>query len=323
MALHRDTIVETVLQAKGLPCFPDVAVQLDQELAKPDYSVSRVQKIIEQDPGLVAKVLQVANSALYPRRGGPTVAIGEALMRLGMRELKRLAIATAVFEEFRDFGRVDEQRFWVHSLSVALTSRAITQFTRAQVSASAQDAAFTAGLLHDLGSLVLHDLFPDACNALTLELEERGGLACDLEREHWGIDHGEAGAILAERWSLPSPIVEVIRYHHRPWQSSATHRELVQLVHMANFICTNQGYGRREGGFPDSFDHSAWDALGLQLEQVPEIISKVGEEGEHSIVFTSALSSKTGGQQRTSSDQKPASRASTSRASARRGRRVD
>lgn len=290
MELDRATIIGAVREATGLPSFPEVATRLEQELARTDCSMHRVQKIIEQDPGLVAKILQVANSALYPRMSGQTVAIGDAVMRLGQSELKRIAVTAAVFDRFRGYGSVDETRFWLHSLSVALASRAITAFTTARLTEAARDAAFTAGLLHDIGALVLHDLFPEACDALLLELEECGGLAGDLERQRWGMDHGEAGAVLAERWGLPDTIVEVIRHHHHPWQSSAEHRTLVQLVHMANFVCTNQGYGRREGGFPDSFDHGAWDALGMSLERVPAIIEAVRAEGEHSVVFASALS---------------------------------
>lgn len=319
MQPSRTDIENAIRSAQGLPCFPTVVLELERELARPDCSLLRLRQIIEQDPGLVAKTLQLVNSALYaPRSGVRTAAIGEALVRLGMTELKRLAVATAILEKFRGFGGVDEPRFWVHSLSVALASRAVATLAGTSVSEEVRDIAFTAGLLHDLGALLLHHFFPEACEALTAQLEQRGGSVYDLERELWALDHGEAGAMLAEQWSLPTPMIEVLRFHHSPWQSSSRHRTLVQLVHIADFVCTNQGYGRREGGFPDCFDHGAWDALGLSFERIPQIIEAVRQQGEASMVFAGALAlhgtppaGSRGGVER--SDTSPAEKTASSR----------
>ncbi len=288
MTVTRENILKAAKKVSDLPSFPDVVVRLEHELGKHMPSLREVARIVEQDPMLSAQFLRVANSAYYSRVKA-TTSIAGAVNRLGFIEARKLAIATALIDRYKQHGGERPDLFWGHSLAVALATRAVSSFSTKELSEETMESSFAAGLLHDLGILVLLHIFPKEYEELTQEIRNQGGIASDIERSNWGVDHGEVGEVLAKQWKLPDAICQVIRYHHQPWLADPEHRTLVQLVHLSNFICNNQGFGRREAGFPDSFDHAAWDSLGLSLEQVPEITEKVSEEGERSTLFVKAF----------------------------------
>jgi len=204
---------------------------------------------------------------------------------LGLAEVRRLALASAVVGRYKEVGSRDPKAFWIHSIAVALATQITANIAAERLTQAHVDGAYVAGLLHDLGVLAMVQLFPEAYQAVTAEVAETGAPAWEVEVREFGIHHGEVGAILAERWELPEPVRSAIHHHHQPWLADDDHRKLVQLVHFANFACSNQGFDRLETGFPMGFDDGAWEGLGLTLEQVPEIIDQVKIQGERSEVF--------------------------------------
>jgi putative nucleotidyltransferase with HDIG domain len=288
MELTRAIILERIRKAKKLPAYPEVILKVEEELARPEPRPNVLARIIEQDPAVVARLLRVANSALHGSNTTIT-QVQQAVLRLGLSQTHRLAVACAVAEEWKSVNGLDRAGFWGHALAVALASRAICELSPAALPNSVTDAAYVAGLLHDIGALVLGHLFPNEYRQLAQELAEVGGPSVTLERSLWEIDHSEAGAVLAQGWRLPSSIVDVIRNHHTPWLAAHEHRALVDVVHIADFVCNNQGFGRADAGFPDAFDAGSWDALMLSLEQVPLIISRVRQQGEESVVLARTL----------------------------------
>jgi putative nucleotidyltransferase with HDIG domain len=291
MSLTRDQIIETVGRQKSLPSIPDLVVRLEQELRKKEPSVSEVSRLIEQDPALSLRILSVANSAFY-NRGKETSSVRQAMMRLGFSEIRRLAVAAMVVENYKDYCGGSPALFWGHSLAVAFATRAVATFCKAVLAPETVESAFTCGLLHDLGVMAFGQLYPAEYQALFVRLMRDGGGISELEMRTFGIDHGEVGAILMRGWELPETMCNVVAYHHSPWanhDADSTEMALTQLVHMADFICNNQGYGRRRQILPSAFDESAWESLGLSLEDVPEIIERVKVEGERSDVFMGAF----------------------------------
>lgn len=288
MTLSREQIIEAVKRTRNLPSVPDLVMRLEEELRRRQPSINEVTKIIEHDPSLSLRILSVANSAFY-RRGKEATSVKQAMVRLGFMEVRRLAVAVVLIDNYKSASGNSPQLFWGHSLAVAFATKVIADFCTAPLDRQMVEASFTIGLLHDLGVLVLQTLYPEAYQAVMDGQSEDGGEACDLELSAWDIDHGEVGAILMRRWELPEAMCEAVQYHHRPWQCQSPNKQIVQLVHLADFICSNQGYGRRTQALPATFDENAWDALGLSLDRVPEIIDKVKEEGERSQVFMGAF----------------------------------
>ena len=288
MTLSRDRIIEAVRRTRNLPSVPDLVLRLEEELRRRQPSINEVTSIIEQDPSLSLRILSVANSAFY-RRGREATSVKQAMVRLGFMEVRRLAVAVVLIDNYKNASSESPGLFWGHSLATAFATKVVASFCRTKLDPQMVEASFTIGLLHDLGVLVLQTLFPKEYRALSEQLNDVGGEISKLELANWQIDHGEVGAVLMRRWELPETMCEAVQYHHQPWKSVAEDKNSVYLVHLADFICNNQGFGRRTQTLPVSFDETAWDALGLSLNRVPEIIEKVREEGERSQVFMGAF----------------------------------
>lgn len=286
--IGRDDILKVLGQADRLPPFPDVVTRLETELSSPNVSNRRISSLLAQDAVLVSKLLRVANSAYYV--GNQNIAsVDDAIVRLGFRELRRLVYSASIIGRYQKLGKGVMPRFWEHSLSVALASRAMCDFCKQPVAVDVQEAAYVAGLLHDLGAIVLMHWFPEDYRHVVAGLRAEGGLASDHESKLFGIEHGEVGGILAAQWALPPGIQQAIMCHHQPWRAVDEQRSLVRLVHIADFICNNQGYGREEFGSPHWFDPEAWDFLGLGIDDIQAIIGRVRAEANRSIIMAKAL----------------------------------
>ena len=288
MTLTRERIIEAVKRTRNLPSVPDLVLRLEEELRKSHPSVNEITYIIEQDPSLSLRILSVANSAFY-RRGKEATSVRQAMVRLGFMEIRRLAVAAVLIDSYKDFSGSSPQLFWGHSLAVAFATRIIAEFCQTRIDPQLVESSFTIGLLHDLGVLVLQMLYPKEYQVLVDDLLAEGGDISDREISAWDIDHGEVGGVLMQRWELPVAMCEAVQYHHYPYRCSGPSKVMAQLVHLADFVCSNQGFGRRTQVLPVSFDETAWDALGLSLDRTQEIIEKVREEGERSQVFMGAF----------------------------------
>lgn len=286
--IDRKDILAALEGADQLPPFPDVLIRLERELSQPDVSVLRLASLLEEDVALVAQLLRVANSAYY---GGRTriTSVADAAIRLGMQELRSIVYTAAVIGRYRPVGRVNMPLFWGHSLAVGMAAGAVCRSCKVRVPKEVYEAAYVAGLLHDLGAIALTQWFPEESFAAHVAIREHGGTASAYELEMWGIEHGEVGGLLAERWSIPVSIQQAIMHHHQPWLVGPEHRTLVRVIHIADFICNNLGFGRDESVFPNWFDPEAWDALGLSIEDSQSIISQVRAAADKSIVLTKVL----------------------------------
>ena len=202
---------DLVAQTEDLATLPETVVELLHLLQDPIVAAADVQKVIERDPALTANILKLANSAFYGApREVPTVR--QALVLLGNRSVATLGFATGMAPILRrDLVGYDlcRRRFWNHALiSAAASSVAVTELGASDLCCE----AFTAGLVHDLGMLIIDEYL--AANHLVLE---SAGPVCgvrDAEREVLGFDHCQAGARLAETWGFPEILIEPIRLHH-------------------------------------------------------------------------------------------------------------
>lgn len=287
-SLNRDQILDAVWRTEQLPPYPGIVAEVERELARPDPSPSRVAGILARDPALCAAVLRLANSAAHAARS-ETSNVGQAIVRLGLRQTRRVVLTAALVQRWPASHAINQRSFWNHSISVAFTASELGKHASVSIGVEVMEATFTAGILHDLGALVLARAFPVQCDQLAEYQQETGRSAVSLELEHWGIDHGEVGGIVACRWQLPDSLRDAVAFHHRPWQSSGDHRQLTQLVHVADFLCTCQGLNRAEDGLPEDFDNSAWDALGIQIEQAHSLFEGVLQQGERSKEWVAAL----------------------------------
>jgi HD-like signal output (HDOD) protein len=288
LPLNRDQILDAVWRTDQLPPYPGIVAQVEQELAKPDPAPSRVAEKIALDPALSAAILRLANSAAQASRSA-AINVGQAIVRLGLRQTRRVVLTAALVQRWPVHHAIDQRAFWGHSVSVALMASELVKNVKVSIPETTIEATFTAGLLHDLGALVLARAFPEQYAQLAEQRLDTGRSAVSLEMEHWRIDHGEVGGIVASRWKLPELLRDAVAFHHQPWQAGEGSRQLAQLIHVADFLCSCQGLNRAGDVMPDDFDATSWDSLGLEVEQAQGLLQTVSEQGEQSKEWLAAI----------------------------------
>lgn len=214
-------------RVRNLPTLPTTVVTLGQAVADERCTVDRILAILAKDPPLSAAMLRIANTAGYA--GEHRVSdLRTALQRLGFDAVLNLSRTTAVIRGFRDSKHLDSILLWQHSVAVALTAKSIC---RLQGNRAAEETAFLAGLLHDIGKLAMDRCFSDEY-APVVEAFHAGEFIVEAEHRLLGITHAEVGAMVAENWSFPQDLIEAIRDHHAPPKGAY----LANLVHLADLL---------------------------------------------------------------------------------------
>ena len=270
------------LRAKTLPSLPLTVVALGEAVQDERCSVDRILAILSKDPPLSATLLRLANSALYAGEGA-VMDLRAAVLRLGFDAIANLGTGAAVIRTLRGGTHLDAVRLWQHSVAVGLTAKGICKVTRRHGQA---ETAFLCGLLHDIGKIALDTCFPQAYQAV-LEGVAGGSFFVDAERNLLGMDHAEAGALLAADWHFPDTIVDVIRDHHDPKAGDF----LPNLIHLSDLLVrTRIPMGPADErltfsmeGLP-AFQEVLAGALEKQLD-VERLTFSIDDELDHALAF--------------------------------------
>jgi HD-like signal output (HDOD) protein len=259
--LQDEKIRSLVAQLDTLPSFPSLYFDIMKELDTPDPSLEKVADIVAKDPGMTVKLLQIVNAAslgLARRFTNPV----EAVQQLGISAVQSLALSAHVFTcfEHRQLKGFGITQLWDHGANTARIARKILQTERAD-STLAEDA-YTAGMLHDIGKLMLANNLPEPFQrALDLSQGQQKTLA-DAEQEVFGANHAGVGAYLLGLWGLPSTIVEAVAFHHRPSASEAGTLGPLTAVHVAN-VFEHELSGTQPKGAEVRLDLDYLASLGL------------------------------------------------------------
>lgn len=233
--LPNDTVQKLIAQMKKLPSPPNLYFKIVAELQSPDASIENIGAMVAQDPVLSAKLLQVVNSAVFGLQL-QVVSASEAVMYLGMETTKALVLLAHTFSYF-DKVRTAEfsvEKLWKHSVA---TGKFAEQIARAEgVSAEVVGQAFTGGMLHDLGKLLLAANVPDGFKEALAKAREQKTHLWEAETGVFGATHGELGACLLGIWGLPMPIVEAVALHHFPIRFLSKQFCPLTAVHAANVV---------------------------------------------------------------------------------------
>ena len=172
-----------------LPTLPVIVFQLRAALDKEHVSAGEIVDLIEKDPALAARALRAANSALYARGGDPIASIHGAVGRLGLNQIRSMCMVLAVVKAFGDrTDALDHQRFWEHSAAVGLTAEKLARLVDLPRDVEAGDV-YVAGLLHDVGHLILDQFFPEQFGVVAAALAEEGVASWRIEDEQLGMEH--------------------------------------------------------------------------------------------------------------------------------------
>ena len=197
---------------KAMAKLPPISVVVQRILVlttDPATTVDELASAVEGDQVLAAKVIRLVNSPFFGLDREVT-SIRQAVIFLGFNTIRQLVMSVSFGYAFEFVPRAELDRFWRHSLAVAILSRRIAEL----VPGMDADRLFASGLLHDLGHLVLLTAFPEEYRQIIEEASHTGDIST-LEREHFGIDHADVGLVLGTEWNFPAQIVDAIYYHHK------------------------------------------------------------------------------------------------------------
>ena len=255
--LSYDDVVRTL---DDLPSLPAVVMELLNSIDQDDLDISVLAKKVSHDQALTAKTLRLANSSLYGLQVKVTT-IQQAITYLGFQTTRNLITAAAVtgcFAEGHCPG-FDHKAFWRHSIATAACAKVLARQMRFN-----QDYAFTAGLLHDIGRLVLVSCFPQQYAATIAYRAEHDCYLLEAERAVLGVDHVDAGLALAEHWNFSDTMRLAIGGHHDPEAPGAGF--LAAIIHVADAIVHALDLAQVQDDLVPPVSTVAWTALGLDEE---------------------------------------------------------
>jgi len=251
------TYDDVVKNLDDLPSLPAVVMELLNSIDQEDVDISVLAKKVSHDQALTAKTLRLANSSLYGLQVKVTT-IQQAITYLGFQTTRNLITAAAVtgcFAEGQCPG-FDHKAFWRHSIATAACAKVLARQMRFN-----QDYAFTAGLLHDIGRLVLVSCFPQQYAEAIAHRAAHDCFMLDAERTVLGVDHVDAGLALAEHWNFSDTMRLAIGGHHDPEAPGAGF--LAAIIHVADAIVHALDLTQVEDDLVPPVSTVAWTALGL------------------------------------------------------------
>jgi len=237
--LNNDQVKTLVSRLATVPSVPTVYFQILKELRSPEATLDIVGATIAQDPAMTAKMLQLVNSAFFglaQKLNDPT----EAVMHLGMETIKSLVLGIHLFSELESAkgSRFEMEKIYHHSLATAAMAKRLAQLEHQK--REVIDVSFTAGLLHDIGRLVLIANLPEQYAEAIARSHKDSISLVEAERATFGATHAETGGYLLGLWGLPVPIVEAAVFHHCPRACQNHGFTSLTAVHIANVLEPNR-----------------------------------------------------------------------------------
>jgi len=245
---------------RNLPALPQAVLEARQLLASDDVAFDRLADAISHDTALAADLLRLANSSLYGL-AGRVRTVRDAVSVLGLRNLDMLLTAAAMRSALRPAasGSFDAVSHWRHCVATGLCAFHLATERRLE-----RDAAFTAGLLHDLGRLAMACVAPQPMQELLARQAAEDAPMLELEPQVLGTDHAAFGAVVAGHWHFGPDIVEAIRLHHGPGERPPN--AFVDIVHVADAMVHGLDLNALPGERVPAIDPMAWNRLALTDE---------------------------------------------------------
>lgn len=260
---------QVTARLKQLPSLPSAVSELLASFGNEDVDVEQIARQIARDQGLTARVLRVANSSFYGLQS-KVGTINEAVVVLGFRAVRSMVLAVSMNGAFRvdQCQGFDTSAYLRHGVGVGLAARSL-----APLAGQNAELAFTGGLLHDIGQLVLASNF-SVQYAVTLDYRKKHD--CPLvvaERDILGLDHAEVGGLLAEAWRFPDSLYQAVAFHHSP--AGAVANSLANVVHLADGFAHAMGLANSNDEMMLPLDRTAWERLALDGEKCRTAIAEI------------------------------------------------
>jgi len=245
-----------------LPSLSSIDSALRELLGADQRYTSQIAEIIRRDPSLTARLLRLVNSVYYGM-AKPVKNIEEAVFYLGVRQIRQLAMVTPIIEDFQKLTegrRFPWRQFWRHCIAVALMTREITDLLQSQD----DEIDYVAGLIHDVGKIVMASAFPDHFAEIYHNRENMTGDLLEWEKEVLGVDHAALGTMYLRKQRLPEVFVEIVQCHHLP-QQARLQSGVTAAVHVADMLVRHTKIGdsgnKTEVPFESWVESPGWKIL--------------------------------------------------------------
>lgn len=252
--MSRAKIEARVHDCPRLPSLRSVDSALRELLNADQRYTSQISEVIRRDPSLTARILRLVNSVYYGRVSSPVNSIEEAVFYLGVRQIRQLAMITPVIEDFQKLtgqAPFEWREFWQHCIGVAILTREVTN----AVQCPQDESDYVAGLVHDVGKIVMAAAFPTHFMEIQRRMSEGAPDLLNLETEVLGLNHPEVGAIYLQHHHLPEVMIEAVQFHHHPERASR-HAPIVAAVQIADLLVRHAKIG--QSGNPVEVTSEMW-----------------------------------------------------------------
>jgi len=271
---------EMISRVEDLPALPTVVSNIMTLIEDERSNAKNFDKYLRQDQALTARLLRIVNSSFFGLRNKIN-SIPQAIVLIGYNSLKNLVLAASTSKvlegAFPGYG-FKANGLWQHSFMAATWSKKVAPILGFDMESC--EELFVAGLLHDVGKLVLASYITENCKEMIVSLIKSNGNIEDAERAVVGIDHSEIGSRIAQKWNFSSKLATIIKYHHRLDNAYEYHKEIA-LVHLVNHLILSGKFGLYEN-FPinSDFSESTIKHLGIDYETINKIQEDINASAE-------------------------------------------
>lgn len=265
---------EVLHRIHRLPSLPAVVLELLTSLGQDDVNTEALAQKIAQDQALTAKTLRLANSSFYGMENQVTT-MQEAIAILGFRTVRSLVTTAALIGTFANDGhtRVNLTPFWRHAIAVAVCARELASGLKLNA-----EYAYIAGLLHDIGRLVLVTQFPSDYAAAMAYRKTHDCLVLQAEKAVLGVDHARVGYVLVQRWKFPQAMQDVVADHHA--SPAAQAQPLSLVIRAADAIAHALDLSQDEDAAVPPIPMSLWEQLGLSDKELLQVFARTVHQFE-------------------------------------------
>lgn len=281
----RASIDFVLARAGGIPPLPAAIAQLLGALDS-DAGIAEIASLVARDIALTSRVLRIANGTTYAHLGSPVSTASQAVARLGLTELRNIALSMAVIGALlpkRESRRLHYPEFWLHCATAATAMGSLVSRVRGTPKArGGDDVYFLAGLVHDIGTPLLSNALGARYDQVLTENDASDEPLWETELRVLGFHHGEVGAVALAEWSFPETAQVCALWHHQPDQAPPSAQQLAGWVHLADWMTHVLGHGNScEGNLP-MFDDATWGSLGVTFDLVRDVTSDFAAAAEKS-----------------------------------------
>ena len=288
--LSKKQVIKKLESIEDLPSLPVVMAKLNTIIQNVDSSASDVAVVMEEDPAIMTRVIKLVNSSFYSSISGePITNVKHAVVRLGYDTIRDIALTTSVFSTFKgNHAKVFERKqFWKYCICTGLIANSVYEISDVTPGMISGDHVFLAGLLHDIGKIILEQFFHDEFSKILEVSHDNDTPLIYVEREMIGMCHSEIGAWLGKKWNLNADLLACIEFYPNPQEAPEVYRPLVNLIHLSDYIANFKPLGQSGNPSPPPYHKSAWVELGLEVNQINEILQKAEEAAERSQILLS------------------------------------